>query len=406
MNVDPITATDGDMGVMRVAEPENKNDYAMMENDLKEMQTRTLKAKKIAIGVLTTFGAILVAAAATAIVFKVSVAVVSTVSILTAITALYIFSKRNQTINNLLRSFYDTFFTQLLDAEDGKLTPEKLALFEKYGQYCRQLDFGNRFEIGIELGEFYQKLIDKTKNENIKAKLIEANKSDLQKNFISCQQPSLSVLNDVIGEVEKGLKESYDKIETEHLGKIEKAIGEVYTFATGNKNNRPLYSPNDLITPEPIVQLLKACPNLQTLEIGYCVDPKVIEAASHVKNLRFDRIPSFIPIRPEDITRVENLTFEKPVSEQLRTVIDSIYEFVSPTGLTNALGSENSIFRRKKTVAKEKDSTTPPAAAAAPAVTSSAAAAVAAVAAAAPAAAIAVATAAPAVSAVDTKRNS
>lgn len=58
-------------------------------------------------------------------------------------------------------------FTELLGSDQGKLSEEKMKLFQKYGTHCTELKFDNTIRLGIEQGVFFDWLLDEKRKDAI-----------------------------------------------------------------------------------------------------------------------------------------------------------------------------------------------------------------------------------------------
>lgn len=268
-------------------------------------QTVIDEIKKISKVKLIGLGATVVACATAAILFKVSIAVVAGLTLLTMATALIVLFRRHQisskrTLNEL--------FGEVLDAENGKITPEKHIVFQAHGQHCTRLNLIQmhyKIESSVELGTFLTEMGNSAKNEKVK-KLITSTSAALKDFIVSYCQPSLHALEKAIAEANIASA----KDEEAALNKISAALKEVRAYSQGDSHAQPMYS-DQLVPAEDLSKIIKSCPNLEYLNLGYSIHPEVLEAARNVKHLAFSRVVrSTIEFLIDD-SRAEQVTLQK-----------------------------------------------------------------------------------------------
>jgi hypothetical protein len=260
-----------------------------------------IRTHKIALGVFIGLAALAVAVVVLTIAAWVivpltievgSTLLLSTLIIATISVTLIAIRNLNLSISNdnLQRIFGD-----LLKSDRGKLSEEKMKLFEKYGEYCTKLEHSlSDLTIGVELGVFFDWLLDEKRDKAIQNPEVrqflqslntEENRkylkplADLYHSFyqkIKRYNLEVETLSKITARVPKNDKEKAEKEKylaaapakikamKEKISELLSRVDNGFVFISGfdREDNIPQ---DQLCTRKQVVDLIKSCPNLKKI---------------------------------------------------------------------------------------------------------------------------------------------
>lgn len=258
-----------------------------MTQQFKEQTERIERIKTDAFFQLfVSSAAIIIGSVFSIVALNVSASAILSIAFLVSLVAAYTIARAYFKNSADIKRTFNRLFKEILESEAGKLTPDKIKLFQIHGHHCTRLNL-SQYETGIELCQFLRLKQATLQCDLFKPMLIKAYLNDTARTFVSYSHPSLRKLTQTIREQEEILSaDSPNEGMAGQGAKMDKAmaaVNEAITELLSIENYAiPLHTPH-LVKSSEIVSLIDSCSNLEYLHLGYCLDPEVREASKRIK---------------------------------------------------------------------------------------------------------------------------
>lgn len=244
--------------------------------------------KKVRLVTIATFALLFTAFSGTVaaiITFKITALTLVGAGMAILVTALALFAlgKRHQRIISEAQENLERCANQIINQENGHITNEKINFFRIYGKYCKNLELGLAFEAETDLKSFFEEIMIKlTPDLRAIMEKIVGQEKGLEQIHISSLQKCLREFTAAI----KRITEAPTGSDQESA--INSAVKKCIEKAKG-KAGEPAMT-QTIVPDEKIAQIIRSCPNLERIHLGYCFTREILRACPQKIKVRMFEI--------------------------------------------------------------------------------------------------------------------
>lgn len=239
------------------------------------------KVRLVSIGTFILLSAAFVVVAAAIITFKVSLItlVAGGATYIIATVAMFKLGQRHHRISSKAHSVLQHNAETMMQEEGGLLTDAKLNFFKTYGKYCKKLILGNAFEAKITLISFFDGFTKvHPKLRTALRKSVDKLGSKIDDIVVSSLLPGLKDFYVDFTRLEKDFVDSKGSILTQQQENIIDLMVKKCVLQAEIKDNKRCYASAESYPEGEIAELIRSCPNLEAIDLGYCITPIILNA--------------------------------------------------------------------------------------------------------------------------------
>ncbi len=250
--------------------------FAENLNDIRANRSAIRKTHLKAVGIFILLSAACAGIVTAIITFKVTLitTISGTIASVALAIAFFMLGKWQQEKVNGFTRIFDVEVEQLIyDHED---TQTLLKILKTFGKYCTFLNLSDKFETAYDLKSFLEEeIIQHSHNPQFK----EIVTKYVCENIHILETTMVSIYNDFFNTFSNAIREFKNKasLEAKDIEAINKLLNSFLTSMS--EHNGKLCNPQlRLIKDKELAQIIRACPNLSELRLGFCISTEVIKA--------------------------------------------------------------------------------------------------------------------------------